>query len=72
MPRSRSSASEHLIKLHSPIETDWEYWIIHVVHWHALLVAIIVVLSFGYFFFNQNRVLAVEAYTSEISSVYPQ
>lgn len=42
----------------APVEADLVYWLEHVVHWHALLVAVITALAIGYIFFNQDAVLA--------------
>lgn len=49
---SKKSRLEILNEVHLPLEPDLAYWLHHVVHWHALLLAIIVVLVFGQVFFN--------------------
>lgn len=32
----------------APVQRDARYWLIHALHWHALLVAAIAVLMIGY------------------------
>lgn len=36
-----------------PVETDLRYWLIHVLHWHALLFAVIAFFVVGMTFFNK-------------------
>ena len=34
------------------VETDWKFWAMHVLHWHALLLVVLAFLFFGYAFSN--------------------
>jgi hypothetical protein len=36
-----------------PLKTDLRYWLIHALHWHALLLAVIGVLVVGSTYFNK-------------------
>lgn len=67
MKMRRRAARLLVLDGHRPVGTDWKYWAEHVVHWHAVLVAIVAVLAVGYLFFNQRFVLAARLYTG-----YPQ
>jgi hypothetical protein len=51
----RQLADKVRFKLEDRPEEDLKYWLIHVVHWHAFLVAVIAVLTIGNTYFNINR-----------------
>lgn len=51
---------------HEKVETNFEFWMEHVVHWHLLLFAVAVALSFGYVLVTQDVAMA------GLTSVYPQ
>ncbi len=72
MKPRRNSRKTKYKTLHDPIETNLEYWMIHIVHWHALLFAMIVVVSIGYLFFNKQHALAYAPSSEDMISVYPQ
>ncbi|MBI5654188.1 hypothetical protein HZC53_00825 [Candidatus Uhrbacteria bacterium] len=33
---------------HAPVQTDWKFWALHALHWHALLLAVVTILYMGY------------------------
>jgi len=35
-----------VIEAGAPVETDWKFWAHHVLHWHALLLAVASVIFF--------------------------
>lgn len=43
---------------HTPVETGFAYWLEHVVHWYALLAAVIAVLAVGCILFGGASVNA--------------
>lgn len=47
---SKRPTAEEILADHAPVETDFLYWLEHVAHWHALLVAVVMVLSLMYIF----------------------
>ncbi|MEO5928180.1 MAG: hypothetical protein ABIO72_05655 [Patescibacteria group bacterium] len=47
-----------IIAEHGPVETDLLYWLEHVAHWHALLVAVVMVVSLMYVFGSGSIVRA--------------
>jgi hypothetical protein len=49
---AKKSRLEQLEEEHLPVEPDLAFWLHHVVHWHALLLAVIAVLVFGQVFFS--------------------
>lgn len=37
-----------------PVETNFKFWLIHALHWHALLLALIAIMVVGHGFFNSS------------------
>ncbi len=37
-----------VMKQNAPIERDLRYWVIHALHWNALLFAVMTILTVGY------------------------
>jgi hypothetical protein len=46
----RRQTIHEIIAEHGPVEPDLLYWLEHIAHWHALLVAVIMIISFVYVF----------------------
>jgi hypothetical protein len=73
---ARSKHKSHAINLRAledlqPVETNLRYWLIHALHWQALLLAIISVLVIGVTLFNEQTVYAsaeVDAYQANFQN----
>lgn len=54
----RAKTVQEIISEHGHVETDLAYWLEHVAHWHALLIAVVMVLSLVYLLSNGSTVYA--------------
>lgn len=56
--RHRRTLVGELLQEFEKTEPDFAYWIELVVHWHALLFAVVTVLSIGYLLFSKQHAMA--------------
>ena len=57
MPRRKSEfkkRKELIDAMDAPVERDIFFWLEHIVHWHLLLFALIMMFTFAYLFLNRE------------------
>lgn len=48
LTRFRSDRINRFDRDFAPVQTDWKFWALHALHWHALLLVVVAILYMGY------------------------